>query len=68
MKRITRTYNDHVTHRPERVWLDQTGHWTHDKALVGEFEDYEASRRVRRIPHAELESIENKPQENGDAM
>jgi hypothetical protein len=46
MKRITRTYNDHVTHRPERVWLDQTGHWT----------------------HAELESIENKPQENGDAM
>lgn len=59
MKRITR-----VTHAGvnvgERVWLDQFGHWTRDEAQAFAFDDDEAAKRVRRIPHAELESIENK--------
>lgn len=69
MKRITRTITQRNYERGEDVsvtfYLDQNGHWTRDQALAGAFEDAEAEQRVRRIPHAELESIENK-QENGD--
>lgn len=67
MKRITRTMRtSRHSGVEERVWLDKDGHWTRNVEHAGEFEDDDASRRVRRIPHAELESIENKSQESGN--
>jgi hypothetical protein len=55
MKRITRT----VHGSDSRVWLDQFGHWTHDEELAFEFDDAEAAKRLKRIPHAE--AIDPKP-------
>jgi hypothetical protein len=64
MKRITRV--THAGHdKGARVWLDQFGHWTRDESLAFEFSDDEANRRVKRIPHAELD--DKKQQENVDA-
>jgi hypothetical protein len=65
MKRITRTTRA-GTNVGERVWLDASGHWTRDVAQAFAFEDDEASKRVRRIPHAEVESIENKSTESSN--
>jgi hypothetical protein len=65
VKRITRTIRNLTREEPERVWLDQYGHWTKDEALAFEFSDDEASRRIKRIPHATLD--EKKQQENVDA-
>ncbi len=63
MKRITRVTRA-GSNVGERVWLDANGHWTRDVAQAGEFDDDEASKRVRRIPHAEVESIENKQEQS----
>lgn len=57
MKRITRTTNQ----AGNRVWLDQFGHWTPTERFAFEFDEEEAVRRAKRIPHAEVVDAPIKP-------
>lgn len=59
-KRITRQI-DAGPDTGQRVWLDQYGHWTKDEKLAFEFDEDEAAKRIKRIPHAEtIDKQENR--------
>jgi hypothetical protein len=54
MKRITRLIRA-GDEAGARVWLDGNGSWTKDPDQAFEFEDAEAEKRLKRLPHAETE-------------
>jgi hypothetical protein len=60
MKRITRN----IRNGQEQVWLNQDGHWTNKPEEAFEFEDADASKRLKRIPHATLEDIDKDLEQN----
>lgn len=53
MKRITRLINAGPD-KSTRVWLNQFGSWTKDEGHAFVFDDVDAEKRLRRLPHAAL--------------
>lgn len=60
MKRITRT----IAASGVQVWLTELGRWSIKPEDAYEFEDADASARLKRIPRATTEDVDKTPEKD----